>query len=283
MQTQGSPAVGSRVSVVMSTLNRDNTVSRAIDSVLCQDYPHIELVVVDDGSSDTTPEVLAVYASDPRVTVLRNQKNLGLPAALNRGVKESTGEFIARIDDDDYWHVPQKLSRQVAYMLQHPRCGLVGTGYLDEWGREIANPETDAAIRQQMLFRCPFCHPSVLMRRAALEESGGYDETLSYAEDWELWLRIGRTWQLGNLPDISVTKELVDASLSERHFLTQLGTATDFARRFSPDYPRAWRALTYHYCSRAFFALFRPGSGPHRLLRRIYLRSFGLSNNISAL
>jgi glycosyltransferase involved in cell wall biosynthesis len=260
----------------MATRDRAATLGRAIDSVLAQDYPAQELVVVDDGSSDETPEVLGRYAGEQRLAALRNPRSLGLPASLNRGIAASSGGFIARVDDDDYWSDPAKLGRQVAFLQRDPRCGLLGTAYVDEWGRTIANPLDDGAIRKQMLFRCPFCHPSVLMRRAAFDEAGGYDETLSYAEDWDLWLRIGRRWRLANLADVTLVKERGAGTLSERHFLPQLAIAGELCRRYAAAYPRAWRARAYHGFSRAFFALFPPGGRVHGFMAEVFQRAFGL-------
>jgi glycosyltransferase involved in cell wall biosynthesis len=247
-----------------------------MDSVLAQDYPALELFVVDDGSTGDTAELLARYAAETRLRVLRNQSNRGLPASLNRGIAESSGDYVARIDDDDYWSDARKLSRQVDFVQRRPDCGLLGTAYVDEWGRTITNPLEDGAIRQQMLFRCPFCHPSVLIRRAALEQAGGYDETLPYAEDWDLWLRIGRDWGLANLADVTLVKQQGTATLSERHFKPQLAMASDFCRRYAANYPRAWRARTYHRFSRLFFSVFPRGGFVHGFMKRLFLRSFRL-------
>lgn len=265
-----------RVSVVMSTLNRAGTLSRAIDSVLGQEGSVLELVVVDDGSGDGTPSVLERYAGDSRVRVVRNDRNLGLPASLNRGIAGSRGEFIARIDDDDVWTDTAKIARQLNFMDNHPDTGLLGTGYVDEWEQRVTNPVTDAAIRRQMLFRCPFCHPSVVVRKRAIEAAGFYDENLPYAEDWDLWLRIGRQWRLANLPATTLVKNPGPGNLSERYFLRQLKMASGFAAKYASDYPRSTTARAYHAAARAFFRAVPAGGRLHTRMGKAFRRGFGL-------
>jgi GT2 family glycosyltransferase len=264
------------VSVILSTRNRADTLAAAIDSVLAQSYPAIQLIVIDDASTDKTATVLAKYSGDSRVFTLKNAQNLGLPASLNRGIRASKGEFIARIDDDDYWTDSHKITRQVEYMQKTPDCGVVGTAYIDEWGRTIMNPLDDSAIRRQILFRCPLCHPTVLIRKEALEKSGGYDESLPYAEDWDIWLRIGQKWKLGNMQEACLVKRQGHASMSERHFRTQLKLAHSFSQRYSNAYPRATLARCYHRLCMLFFRMVLPGSSPHRLMQLLFLRTFEL-------
>jgi len=268
----GSP----RVSVILSTYNRQATLERAITSVLAQDHPTLELLVVDDCSSDDTPDLLARWSGDDRVRVLRNEANRGLPASLNRAIRHARGAYLARIDDDDHWTDPGKLTAQLRWMASHPRGVLIGTAYVDEWGRTITNPETDSAIRRQMLLRCPFCHSSILMRAEAVAAAGGYDETLPYAEDWELWMRVGRLGTLGNLPKVAVVKARGEDTLSERYFNRQLAMAYRFAARYGRDYPGRFRARALHGFNRAFFRLFAVGGGPHRFMSRAFRRVFRL-------
>ncbi|KAA9133362.1 glycosyltransferase [Marinihelvus fidelis] len=264
------------VTVVMATLNRASRVRTAVDSVLAQDYPAFELVIVNDGSTDPTAEVLSGLAGDPRVRVVTHEKNQGLPASLNRGIATGHGDLIARIDDDDTWVNPTKLTQQVGLFSQQPRLGLVGTAYVDEQGEGATNPLSDGAIRAQMLFRCPFCHSSVMMRRTAFEQAGGYDESLPYAEDWDLWLRIGRDWDLANQPDVMVARHRGESTLSEQYFERQLGMASGFAGRYASDYPRATLARLYHAGSRGFFRCFPVGGSMHRGMQKLFSRAFSL-------
>jgi glycosyltransferase involved in cell wall biosynthesis len=267
------------VSVILSTHNRAESLTAAIESVLAQTYPALQLLVIDDASTDDTAKILANYAEDSRVATLRNDTNLGLPASLNRGIDASEGDFIARIDDDDYWTDDHKLARQVDFMQKNPACGVLGTAYIDEWGREITNPVDDEAIRRQMLFRCPFCHPTVLIRRTAIDQCGGYDERLPYAEDWDIWLRIGQHWMLANLREVCLTKRQGRDSLSELNFKPQLRLAHEFSRRYSNAYPRALTARCYHRLSLIFFGLVPPGGRVHKLMQRVFLRTFGLGSD----
>ncbi len=268
-----------RVTVILSTHNRAATLGRAITSVLDQQLDGLELVVIDDASTDGTPSLLAAWRDDPRVRVLRNDTNLGLPASLNRGIGEASGEWLARIDDDDHWTDPAKLERQLAWVERHTDAVLLGTAYVDEWGRTITNPTDDAGIRDQMLMRCPFCHSSVLMHAAAVAEVGAYDASLPYAEDWDLWLRLGRRGRMGNLEDVTLVKARGDDTLSERYFHRQLSMAACFARRHAGHYPHAVRARFMHGFSRGFFSLFPVDGRVHRWLGRVFRRTFRLERS----
>ena len=106
------------VSVIIPTYNREWSLNRAIDSVLAQDYKNFELIVVDDGSTDATPELLSTYGD---AIVMIRQENSGVSAARNRGVKEAAGELISFLDSDDYW-LPKKLTTQVDFFLSHPEA-----------------------------------------------------------------------------------------------------------------------------------------------------------------
>jgi glycosyltransferase involved in cell wall biosynthesis len=182
------------VSVVVPTYNRAGIVGQAIDSVLAQTYPRLELIVVDDGSRDDTPRLLATYGQ--RIRQLR-QENRGVSAARNLGIQASAGELIALLDSDDYW-LPGKLSAQVAFFEQHPESMLCQTE--ESWirnGRRV-NPKERHRKYGGMIFEktLPLClvSPSaVMLRRTLLDEVGLFDETLPACEDYDLWLRI--TWK----------------------------------------------------------------------------------------
>ena len=265
-----------QVSVLLSTRNRADSLGAAIQSVLAQEGVSFELVVVDDGSTDQTGGVLGALSRDDRVRVLRNTRSRGLPAALNRAAAAARAGLLARIDDDDRWIRKDKLARQVAAFEQDPQLVLLGTGYVDEGDRAIRNPADDHAIRRQMLFRCPFCHPSVMMRANAFRATGGYDETLSYGEDWELWLRLGATGRLANLDLLAVSKAGGADTLSARNFERQLHLAVALAEAHQSAYPGARRALWMHRFSRWFFGRFPVGGRAHRTLGRAYRGVFSL-------
>jgi glycosyltransferase involved in cell wall biosynthesis len=126
------------ISVILPSFNGARYLRQAIESVLAQDYQNLELIVINDASTDETPEIVAEFvARDPRVRLMNNESNSKLVFSLNRGIEIARGEFIARIDDDDIWTDRSKLSKQLEQFRSHPEIGVVGTlGHIiDENGK----------------------------------------------------------------------------------------------------------------------------------------------------
>lgn len=181
------------VSVVVPTRDRRALTAEAVASVLGQTWADLELVVVDDGSADGTPDHLEASFLDPRLRVLR-QENQGVSAARNRGVRETAGEWVAFLDSDDLW-LPEKLERQLAAVGQYPGWDACHTE--EVWIRHgrWANPRKVHAkhggwIFSQCLPLCIISPSSILLRRAVFEALGGFDESLPACEDYDLWLRL---------------------------------------------------------------------------------------------
>ena len=179
------------VSVIIPTYNRGWAIKEAVDSVLAQDYEDFELLVVDDGSTDNTPEVLDAYGG--ALKILR-QENKGVSAARNRGIENASGRFVAFLDSDDLW-LPQKLSRQVEFFNRIPDALICQTEEI--WIRNgvRVNPKKRHKKPSGMIFEpslalCLVSPSAVMIRRSLFEIVGSFDETLPACEDYDLWLRI---------------------------------------------------------------------------------------------
>jgi len=208
------------VSVVLPVYNCPNYVGEAIESILAQTLDDIELIIVDDGSTDRTPEVVRQY-TDPRIRVV-TQANQGAAGAANRGIELSRGRYIARQDQDDV-SFPPRLARQAAFLDAHPDCALVGT-WAEIWvenertARVHAHPADSARLKFELLFDNPFVQSSVMLRRAALAKVGVYstDRSRQPPEDYEFWSRIAREYEVANLPEILHIYREVQGSVSRR-------------------------------------------------------------------
>lgn len=260
----------------MATYNRAFQLPRTIKNIFEQDYDNIELLVINDGSKDDTMEVLNSLQGSFDFKIINNPENVGLQKSLNIGIKEATGKYIARIDDHDQWIDQSKTSKQVAFLEMNPKVGIVGTGY-QVGDRVMINPTSDAAIRTQILMRSPFCHVSVVMKRQLVDLTGGYDESLPYSEDWDLWLKLGKHCQLANLPEIMVAIQEEDLSLSDDYFLKQLPLNRQIVKQYFNDYPGSIRAFLYHQFIRLFFAIVPLNGSIHRMMKRVFLKSFALT------
>jgi glycosyltransferase involved in cell wall biosynthesis len=191
------------VSVVLPVRDGKRFLREAIDSVLAQTLRDFELIVVDDGSTDGTSRVLD-QLSDARVRVLRRPRE-GLVPALRTGLAEAQAEYVARMDADDVSE-PERLRRQVTVLEQRPRVGMVATWttVIDDAGRELRHevlPSEYVDLARRLLLRNPFQHGSVLLRRAALEDVGGYRPDYGANEDYDLWRRLARSWELACVPE----------------------------------------------------------------------------------
>jgi glycosyltransferase involved in cell wall biosynthesis len=180
-----------KISVILPVYNQAQYVSAAIQSVLGQTYPDFELIVVDDGSTDETPQILAGF-HDPRMRVIR-QPNAGLSAARNSGIKLSSAPLITFLDSDDYF-LTNKLEVLSQYLGSHPEIGLVAgrAKYIDHAGNYIHTPDTPLTPLElpQLLYQNPICVSGILLRRSWLDNYGLFDETLRACEDFDLWLRL---------------------------------------------------------------------------------------------
>jgi hypothetical protein len=200
-----SPAV----SVLMPVRNGERFLAEAVESVLGQSFSDLELVVVDDGSTDSTPEILGEIArSDSRVVVHRRQPGRNLAEVLNLAAELSRAPLLARLDADDV-ALPERLRLQVEFLDAHPEVALLGGQALmiDEAGREFGRAEYplhDDELKQALQTGNPFVHPAVAIRRQAFEAVDGYRVDFDYAEDLDLWLRLAEGRQVANLPEVLV-------------------------------------------------------------------------------
>jgi hypothetical protein len=194
-----------RVSVVMPVHNGGPYLERAVESILGQSFTDFEFVIIDDGSTDSTPEVLRRYqAADHRVRV-HPQEKAGLVASLNNGCRQARAAYLARMDADDI-AFPNRLARQVEFLDREPGVAVVGsaTVTIDASGRELKRhgcPTSHGEIVEALREYNPFTHPSVMLRAEALAAVGGYRPAYQPAEDYDLWLRLSERYRLANLPE----------------------------------------------------------------------------------
>ncbi|MGQ9611024.1 MAG: glycosyltransferase family 2 protein [bacterium] len=183
------------ISVIIPTYNYGEFVSYAIKSVLCQTYQDFELIIVDDGSTDNTKEIVQEFVnSDKRIRYLY-QKNRGLSSARNTGIKASRGMFIAFLDADDIWF-PEKLEYQMEIMKNIHSIGLVGCGYINfnynDGNTQIIIPDQELDLARELTVKNAIYGSAsgVLVKKECFERVGLFDEKLKAAEDWDMWLRI---------------------------------------------------------------------------------------------
>ncbi len=182
---------GARVSVILPTYNRAWTLKEAVDSVLNQDYPHIELIVIDDGSTDNTQDLLAVYRD--RIRVL-TQANKGVSAARNAGIRTSRGSLIALLDSDDAWD-RRKISCQVEFFQAHPGAMICQTEEIWIRNGKRVNPKKRHQKPSGMIFEaslhlCLVSPSAVMMRKDLFDRIGYFNEDFTVCEDYDLWLRV---------------------------------------------------------------------------------------------
>lgn len=213
------------VTVVIPTYNHASLVVEAVDSVLRQTVVPVEILVVDDGSKDDTRERLAPYQEHVRYFY---QKNEGVSAARNLGVRAAQGEFVAFLDSDDVWH-PRKLEMQMAVFERHPKLGLLGTGWFDWPGGsfpESANaPPKDVTFVSwpQLVVRNYLITSSVVVRRNVLAQAGEFDTAMQGPEDRDLWLRIAEIAGVANLEKALTGYRSVAGSVSKQAATCQAG------------------------------------------------------------
>jgi|GEM_PF-313537 len=178
------------VSIVTPSYNQGRFIKRTIDSVLCQDYPHIEYMVMDGGSSDETVEILKGFGE--RFYWI-SETDRGQAHAINKGMARAKGEILAYLNSDDVLE-PGAIQRVVRYFLENPECDLVygNADYIDEYDQVTGHYKTADYSFNRLVEDCMICQPATFWRRRITDQVGDFDESLHYAMDYEYWLRIGK-------------------------------------------------------------------------------------------
>ncbi len=195
----GSP----KISVVMSVYNAAQYLREAIDSILTQTLPAFEFIIINDGSKDSSRDIIKSY-KDPRIRFLENQANTGLPKSLNKGIKIAKGDYIARQDADDI-STSSRLRYQCDYLDNNPGIALVGSWWeyidLDSDTFQIAKIANNNHIIKKLLIEnnIKFPHGSVMLRKSSFDEIGGYDERFHFTQDLDLWLRMSKIFDFASI------------------------------------------------------------------------------------
>jgi len=209
-----------RVSVLMPAYNAERYIAEAVRSILDQTFCDFQLVVVDDGSSDNSTHLVRQCAEhDPRIILIRNGSSRNICNALNRGIEEARGEYVARMDADD-WSYPDRLMQQVAFMDAHPDV-VVSGGSIEICDGDLkplnirTYQQNDEDIRRRLFRHSPFAHPAVIYRTAAARAVGGYNPALADAEDYDFFLRLGSHGHFANLRDLLLRLRTSKDSVSQ--------------------------------------------------------------------
>jgi glycosyltransferase involved in cell wall biosynthesis len=222
------------VTVLMPVYNGERHVHHAIDSILSQTHREFEFVIVDDGSTDRTRELVSSYR-DSRIRLVAMNRNVGLSAALNEGIRLAQAPLIARQDADDVSE-PSRLARQFVVMAERPDLALLGSQAvaIAEDGTPtgiVRRPVAPTSIRWFSVFDNPFIHTSVMFRTDAVRALGGFDPKYDpFSQDYDLWCRLMEKYTVANLSDKLVRYRVSDTSISGA--LTPDGPETDYQRRF---------------------------------------------------
>lgn len=269
-----------RVSVVMAVHNGEKYLAEAIESILDQTFRDFEFIIVDDGSSDSTPRLLAVYEKrDPRLSIHRFDANCGLAAALNFGIQQARGEYIVRMDADDL-SLPDRLQEQVAFMDSHPEIGVCGS-----WveligsrnGEEWQYPAGHEAIHARSLFENTLVHSSVIMNASLFRKYRlAYDENIRYAQDYELWSRAVSLVRFANLDQVLLRYRLHAQGAGAKHRDEQLQVHAMIYRRLLQPFgvePTKDNLLTHQT-----LALYQSGDAAFLRKARRWLESLTRAN-----
>lgn len=216
-----------KVSVLLPVYNAGCYLDAAVSSILEQSFTDLELLAIDDGSTDGSCDVLCEHARrDSRVRVI-SRENRGLVATLQELIELASGELLARMDADDI-ALPHRFEHQVRFFEAHPRVVCIGGGVIliDEQGRELHHPPPvlgDAHVQRSALEgRMPICHPAAMFRAHAVARVGGYRSEAYPSEDLDLWLRLGEVGQLDNVPQTILRYRVHSSSVSVQQSEAQI-------------------------------------------------------------
>lgn len=223
-----------KLSVIMTTYNNQDTIQQVIESILNQTFSDFEFIIVNDGSTDKTQEIIRSYQKRDKRIGLINQENLGVTKSLNKALMMAKGEYVARQDADDI-SLPRRFKEQVRFLEDNNDIGFTGCSFeiIDKNGKFLNfvyiknNPKK---IRSRLIIYNIFCHGSTIFRRDILEKAGGYREFFKYSQDYDLYLRMIELSMPGAVEEILYQRRELLENISIQKFSLQIAYA-DLARK----------------------------------------------------
>jgi len=247
-----------KISVIIPTYNRARYIAEAIRSVQNQTLRDWELLVIDDGSTDETEKIVRDFLKeDPRISYVKNEKNLGIAKTRSRGVSLAQAPFIAMLDSDDIWASPDKLAKQLSFLEADKKLGMVGTNasFVDENGKAVGKrtsfPNDDAGIRKTELYRNILMQSGLVLRKEAIEKAGGYDTGFTICDDHDLWLKIGRDWRFMIVPSVDLAYRIHSGGITKAKRIKTAHEELKILFKFKKEYPGFLKGLVK--CTARFF------------------------------
>lgn len=225
------------ITVLMPVYNGEKYLREAIDSILQQTFADFELLIINDGSTDKSEEIILSY-SDSRISYVKSEKNIKLIATLNKGIELAQGKYIARMDADDV-SLPHRLQIQFDFMEQNSGVAVCGSWFkvLGDGGKEVKYFSNHDEIMMKMLYQCHLCHPTVIMRKSILENFVvKFDARFLHAEDYEFFTRIGEKFKLANIQEVLLSYRHHEQSVSFQNKQTQEANSLIIKKRLFQNF-----------------------------------------------
>lgn len=213
-----------KISVIMSVYNGERYLGEAVESILNQTFRDFEFIIVDDGLSDNSLIVINNYAEkDGRIKIIKNEQNIGLTKSLNKALKSAQGEYIARMDCDDV-SFPDRFEKQVSFLKDNAEIGIVGCNamVIDDKGGNVKEVNMPRDINSYLKKRNCFIHGSVMFRGDIIKKIGGYNEEMTYAQDYEMWLRASRIYKIGFVDGFLYKWRVHKGAIFYKRFFSQI-------------------------------------------------------------
>ena len=220
------PAVRPLINVVMPVFNSAAFLAESIESILSQSYKDFEFIILNDGSTDRSWEIIQEYAlTEKRIRTVQNATNMGIFLTRNLGLEMSTSLYVAVMDSDDI-SLPDRFEKQVAFLESHPDIDVLGgqivkIGNTTQSGKKSNYPLTPGGIRWGLFSGCQLAHPTVMMRGRLFADEGFRYKEFTVAQDYDLWTRLAPGHKIANLPDVLVQYRIHQASISQTKYQIQ--------------------------------------------------------------
>jgi glycosyltransferase involved in cell wall biosynthesis len=228
-----------KITVIMPVYNGEPYLDEAINSILIQTFTDFEFLIIDDGSTDRSLEIIQRY-QDSRIKLIRNPINKGLVDSLNLGLSLAKGEYIARMDCDDISKA-DRLEKQVRFLIEHPDIGVIGSciDIIDNNSKIIQTwiyPAESELIKWELFFHCPFAHPSIMFGKKLVKQVNGYSNKYPHAEDYELWWRLYDLTNFSNLSESLLLYRVHDKNVTNIHKKAQIDNAAKIHHYYLEKY-----------------------------------------------